>query len=341
VHVILQICDMDPQALARDVMRALRGPRSQTAFSRRLGYATNVAYAWEAGRRYPTAAEMLRAATLVGVDVRGAVTAFFYRQLPAGLAALEPTSPGFVAALLQVLRGPAPMRRLAERTGRSVSTVSRLLAGKVQPRLPVFFELVEAASRRLLYLLAGLVDLEVVPAARDEWRRLERIHRLAGENPLFETVPRVLELDTYAVHRPGFIAQRLSLTRAEEEATLAELEDAGFIRWNGARWEVDRERSIETTRFGPRGGAYLRAHWADVAAARMRTTDDGFFSYLVFTTDEPTLARLRELQLDYFRAFRALVASAPRNTRIAVANMHLFAIDEPGGAEGGGGTEAS
>jgi hypothetical protein len=31
--------------------------------------------------------------------------------------------------------------------------------------------------------------------------------------------------------------------------------------------------------------------------------------------------------MSYFRALRALVASSPRSTRIAVANLHLFTID--------------
>ncbi|HVZ32321.1 MAG TPA: helix-turn-helix transcriptional regulator, partial [Polyangiaceae bacterium] len=48
--------------LARDFIRALRGGRSQAALSRRLGFRTNVLYAWESGRRWPTAAVVLLAA---------------------------------------------------------------------------------------------------------------------------------------------------------------------------------------------------------------------------------------------------------------------------------------
>lgn len=321
--------ELDYEALARDLMRALRGKRSQTAFSRRLGYSSNVAYAWESGRRAPTAAEMLRAAARVGVDVRGAITAFF-RRMPDELAALDPTSPAMVAALLREMRGPGPMQRLAERTGLSRSAISRLLAGKTEPRLPTFLRLVDAASRRVLDLLAGFVDLETVPAAQAEWRRLSRIRRLSAEDPLFELVPRALELDDYVEHRPGWIAERLGISLEDEERTLSALQAAGLIRWDGARWQPDRERSIDTTRFDPRKGAALRAHWSELAAARMRDDPDGgAFAYLVFTTDDATLAALRQLQLDYFRAFRALAASAPSNTRVAIANMHILTVDRP------------
>jgi transcriptional regulator with XRE-family HTH domain len=323
---------MDFDALAAQLMRALRGRRSQRAFSKRLGYTTNVAYAWESGRRAPTAAEMLRAAARVGVDVAAAVTPFLYRRVPGlGEGELAPPQPAFVAALLRELRGPTPMRQLAERAGLSVSAVSRILSGATEPRLPMFLRLIETTSRRLLDLLANLVDIAALPAARDEWRRLEAARRLASDNPLSEAVPRFLELEQYARlarHRPGWIAERLGISRADEERTLRDLADAGVIRWDGARWQIDRQRSVDTTRFDPRAATSLRAHWTAAAGARIRAGGPGQFSYLVFSTDDATLEAIRELHLRYFRELRALVASSPRNRRVAVANVQLFAIDE-------------
>jgi transcriptional regulator with XRE-family HTH domain len=321
---------MDYDAVACGVMRALRGRRSQVAFSRRLGYRTNVAYAWEAGRRFPTAAEMLRAAARTGVDVRAALLPFFQRNLPDTVRAVAPASPAMVAALLRGIRGPGPMRHLADRVGLSRSALSRILAGRTEPRLPTFLRLVDAASRRLLDLLASLVDVAAIPAARDEWLRVEALRRLARDNPLSEAVPRFLELEQYAVlprHRPGWIAEQLGITRADEERTLRDLQTAGVIRWDGRRWLLDRERSVDTTLMGPAAAAHLRAHWSDQARARIAAGGEGLFSYLVFTTDEPTLEAIQELRLRFFRELRALVAASPRNRRVAVVNVHCFAID--------------
>jgi transcriptional regulator with XRE-family HTH domain len=321
---------MDFETLACGVMRALRGQRSQTAFSRRLGYTTNVAYAWEAGRRAPTAAEMLRAAAVTHLDVRAAIVPFFGRALPEALADLDPTSPAFVAALLRELRGSVPMEHLAAAADLSRSTISRILAGHVEPRLPVFFRLVQAASRRLLNLLSGLVDLTTIPVAQAEWERLEAARRLAFENPLSEVVPRFLELTGYARlrrHRPGWIAARLGISREDEERTLRDLAAAGVIRWARERWVVDGERSVDTTRGDPKAGAVSRGFWTEAAAERIRAGGEGQFAYLVFSTDEATLAALRELHLRYFRELRGLVASSPRNERVAVANLQLFVVD--------------
>jgi transcriptional regulator with XRE-family HTH domain len=331
---------MDHETLARGVLRALRGKRSQAAFSRRLGYATNVAYTWEAGRRFPTAAEMFRAAAVAHVDIAVAITPFFGPSLPDPLRGLDPTSPAFVAALLRELRGSVPMAHLAAAAGLSRSTISRLLAGRIEPRLPVFFRLVEAASRRLLNLLSGLVDLDAIPVARIEWQRLEAARRLAFGNPLSEVVPRFLELESYARlrrHRPGWIAERLGIRREDEERTLRDLEAAGVIRWDRTHWVPDRERSVDTTRGDPRAAALSRGYWTEVANERIRTGGEGQFAYLVFSTDEATLAALRELHLRYYRELRGLVASSPGNERVAVANLQLFAVDVGSAAGPAGG----
>lgn len=311
-------------------MRALRGTRSQTAFSRRLGYTTNVAYAWESGRRSPTAAQMFRAAARVGVDVPAALEPFFQRQLPEALRGLEPSEPAFAATLLRELHGPGPIRLLAERVGLSRSAVSRILSGAAEPRLPMFLHLVDAASRRVLDLVAGLVDVSAIPSAGEEWRRLNALRRLAHESPLSEAVPRFLELEAYAAlpqHQPGWIAERLGVSLEEEEQTLKALEAAGFISWDGARWHVDRERSVDTTLFDRRAALRLGEHWANVARRRIEDEGPGRFAYLVFSTDDETLAAIEELQAEYFRELRALVASSSRNERVAVANVQLFAID--------------
>jgi transcriptional regulator with XRE-family HTH domain len=297
--------------------------------SRRLGYSTNVAYAWESGRRSPTAAEALRVAARLGVDVRRAIEPFFQGRVPEDLRIGDPTGPEFVAALLRAMRSPGPMEELAARAGLSRSAVSRILAGKVEPRLPAFFRLVDAASRRLLDLLSGFVDVASLPGARQEWTRLEALRRLAMGNPLSEAVPRFLELDQYARlarHRPGWIAERLGISTADEERTLRDLERAGVIHFDGVRWRNDQERSVDTTR-DPRAAARLRAYWTDRARGRITKGGDGLFSYLVFGTDDETLTAIQELRLRFFRELRALVRSSKQSTRVAVANVHLFAID--------------
>jgi hypothetical protein len=59
---------MDHEAAAKELLRALRGRRSQVAPSRRLKHRSNVLYAWEAGLRAPTATGFLDLAKRVDID---------------------------------------------------------------------------------------------------------------------------------------------------------------------------------------------------------------------------------------------------------------------------------
>ena len=88
--------EVDYQGLAAELLRALRGKRSQEAFARRLGVRGHAIYTWESARNFPTAARALRAASRSGVDVTAAIERF-YRRAPAWLAEADLTSPAGVA----------------------------------------------------------------------------------------------------------------------------------------------------------------------------------------------------------------------------------------------------
>jgi transcriptional regulator with XRE-family HTH domain len=265
----------------------------------------------------------------VGVNVRDAVAPFFQGRLPEELCSCDPISVEFVSALLRAARGKMPMRIIANRTGLSRSAVSRILSGATEPRLPMFFRFIEACTRRLLDLLAGFVDVEALPAAESTWRKLEAQRRLAYDNPLSEAVPRFLELEQYAQlprHRRGWIAERLGISAVDEDRTLRDLEAAGLTRFDGCHWQLDQGRSVDTSR-QPEGQKRLVLHWTGLARDRIAANADGEFSYLVFGTDQETLASIQQLRLRFVRELRTMVRKAPVATRVMVANVHLFPID--------------
>ena len=159
---------MDFEQLAKEFCRALRGRRSQVAWSRRLGYRSNVAYSWEKGRRWPTAAEAFRAAERNGTDLDDALRRFFGRACPPWLDSLNLTTAAAVAALMDEVRGTATITSLAKKTGISRYAVSRWLAGTTEPKLPDFFRLFEACSTRLIDLISVLASHEYMPTVAEK-----------------------------------------------------------------------------------------------------------------------------------------------------------------------------
>src|SRR5262245_15915722 len=141
------------ELVARQLVRAIRAHRSQEAFSRRLGYTSNPVADWEAGRRFPTGAETLRACLLLGIDVQAAVSRFSATEA----ALLGECDDGDVASWLAALRGNLAIKDLAARVGESRYAVSRWLTGDTRPRLPEFLRLVDGLTNRLSDLVAELV----------------------------------------------------------------------------------------------------------------------------------------------------------------------------------------
>ena len=98
---------MDYEQLAAELLRGLRGKRSQQALCRRLGAKSNVVHQWERGHSFPSASRTLQVAARVGVDVPAAFREF-YRSAPPWLDQQDPSSPAGVAAFLDDLRGSTP-----------------------------------------------------------------------------------------------------------------------------------------------------------------------------------------------------------------------------------------
>lgn len=319
----------DYEALSAEVLRALRGRRSQAAFSRRLGYRSNVARTWENGRRFPTAARFLRAARRVGVDPRTTLGRFLSGD-PEWLTTIDPSTPEGVRRLLHDLKGNQKILDLARRTGRSRYAVARWLSGEAEPRVPDFLRLVEASSLRVLDFIACFTDPGALPSVAPAWRTLETARAVALELPWSHAVLRTIELESYRAlphHEPGFIAKRLRISRDEEERCLSLLEKSGHIEKHCGRYVAGRALTVDT-RANPEAGRKLVAFWAQTGVERLSAGSRGLFSFNLFTVSERDLKRLRELHLAYFRELRAIISQSEPAERVVVANVQLFDLDE-------------
>jgi DNA-binding phage protein len=321
---------MDIELLAAELIRALRGRRSQAAFSRRLGFQTNVVHTWEARRRWPTASRTFAAAERAGIDVRAALTRF-YRTAPQwlvkGPTAPDVTSPELIAQLLLDLQGRSTIADVALRAGRSRFAVARWIKGEAEPRLPDFLRMIEATSLRLLDFVAAFVDPEQLPSASASWQQLEAGRRAAFQLPWSHAVLRVLELESYraaAVHRRGFIAAQLDISLEEEEQCVQALLTSGQLDWDGSRYRVN-ERLTDTSH-NPEAGRILKIWWTEQALTRLKQDREGLYSYNLFAVSERDYQRLRQLHLDYFRELRSIVAQSGPAERVVLAHLQLLPL---------------
>lgn len=311
---------------AQQLLRAIRGRRSQVAFARRLGYKRNPVADWEHGRRTPTVVETLRAASLSGIDL----DEVFHRFATPD----EPVPEGYdragLGAWLQGLRGQTPMAEVAEKAGASRFAVSRWLSGTTNARLPSFLRLLEALTGRCSDWVALLVDIEQVPALLPSHRRRARQRELAAEVPWAAAVLRLLETTSYRdlpAHEPGWIAARLGIPADEEARCLAALQEGGVVQWRRTHYRAAAPLTVDT-RTSPERVRRLKAHWSSVGHARALHPRPGdLVSYNVISLSRRDLERLRALHLAYYRDVRALVAGSEPVEVAALVNVQLLTFE--------------
>lgn len=308
---------------AQQILRAARGERSQRAFAKRLGYRGNPLTDWEHGRRYPTAAEALRALRLARVDV---VAAFqrFHPSVPLEARGTYPDLGDWLARLNPNLS----VTELAKRVGHSRSSVSRWLSGAAYPRLPEFLELVDAATGRAPDLVAELVPIAKVPALQSRYEASLAAKRIAFDEPWSEAVLRVLETlatSERAMSDLDKVTTDLGLPREQASRCLELLERAHLVSRIGDRYESVRELTVDT-RGGSAALVATKAHWARVAAERARQPGArDLFAYNVFAASEADFERIRTLLRTMFRETRSIIAASP-SERVALMNLQLLAF---------------
>jgi hypothetical protein len=187
---------------------------------------------------------------------------------------------------------------------------------------------------RLLDFVAVFVSPAELAATRVAWQDLEAQRRVAYELPWSHAVMRVLELEQYralAEHAPGWIAERLGLSLADEPRCLDALAASKLIRRRRGRWEVSNVLTVDTRR-NPEAGRQLKRHWATVAENRLAALEPGgedLFSYNLFTISERDWASFRELHIAYYQELRRLVEGSQPSERVVLVNLQLLRLDEP------------
>jgi len=310
------------EAIAQQFIRALRGRRSQRAFSKRLGYRSNPVALWETGRRYPTAAETLRLCKVVRINVAKALE-LFHRP---SAGAFKHGDQG-VANWLEALRGDTSITSLASRVGASRFAVSRWLSGATRPRLPDFLRLVEALTGRITDFVGALVPLDKLPDLYAQRAAEETARTLSRREPWTAAILLMLETDAYGklrAHDDGWVATRLGVPSELVADVISALAAAKIVERQKNRYVAVRELHTYS-----RGApvSLRKQHWARVAAERMPTARDGdYFTFVVGTLSREDFAFLRRRLRETLQRTLAEI-SASDSEMVALMNIHLVGWD--------------
>lgn len=321
--------ELDPRLLAQEWLRALRGKRSQVAQSRRLGYRTNVAYRWEAGLCFPTAARTLELVGKLGTDVDDALRGFVHLE-PNWCAPHSPASRQGVALFLRALNGSAPVTALAARAGLSRYRVMRWLNGNCEPTLPDFLTLIHATSGRLLDFIARFTDPATLPCASQSWRELIDSRDIAYRLPWSHALLRALELDAYRRlprHDPSWLGARVGASESIVNETLDALEHVGQVRRGRTHFAETAPDTVDT-RVDPERARRLKAWWARLGLERLAEGAPGLFSFNLSAVSRADLERLQQIQRRAYREMSQVIAESKPAECVVLHSAMLLALDE-------------
>lgn len=320
------------EQLSRELMRVLRGSVSQRAYSRALGFTSNVAYSWETGRRFPEASVFLRAAGLAVAGFEAALPGVLSLARLPGRTRLG--TPRGVQQLVLELARETPRGELARNLGVDRTTLSRWLAGSTEPRLPELLRLVQVGTQRLLAFVALIADPRELSSTRAAHTDLRLQEKLAYELPWSHAVLRALELSRYTrapAHSARELARAVGVSPRSVAAQLAVLQRAGQIVWTGSHFQSARVMAVDT-RSDPLKNLALKRHWARVGLTRLgarQTSADARFSFNLFATSEEAFQRIRQLHLDYYDRVRAIVDETQGTDRVVLMNLQLIPLEYP------------
>jgi len=317
------------RVLGGQLVRALRGRRSQRRLSHQLGFRSNVLYRWETGLREPSVSEVFALAAAVGVDVRRSLIELDGR-LATGLPA-QVRSPRFVSAFVQTL-WQGSVVELARRLDMHPSALGRCLRGQVGLRLPRLLQILDVSVGRMLDFVAAFVDPDALPAARDAWKRLTLARRAAELAPLSEAVLALFETRGYREHRvhsSELVAAQLGIDVSTVETTVELLERIGWIRADGI-YRVASRRDVDTRTLPPESFARLKRFWTEEIARRYDASTPPRSSYVVFSTSEDRLVRIVAILGRAYQQVREILREPePEDevTRAALVTTSIVALD--------------
>ena len=320
------------ERLGRELLRALRGRRSQEALGRRMRFTSNVLYAWESGRRQPTASVLFRMALSVGLDVAPGLQAALFGVRLVTLSSKRLATRHGIADLLRELVREAPVAGIARVVGVDRGTITRWLSGQSEPRLPQLLRAIDATTLRLLDVLEHFTDPAKLASVRTRYRNLKAQRALAFDVPFSHAALRALELSSYHSDDRDdahFVAASTGISPEHAVDVLRALASAGQIRKRGGRYRIADVMTVDTRTDIPRDIA-LKRHWAQVATDRIdaqRLRKGALASYNVFAASAEAYQQIHKLQLDYYDQVRRIVASDTRADRVVLLNMHLFPLD--------------
>lgn len=316
---------MEIKNIKKELLKQIRGKRSQAQLSRILKYGFNQVYRWEADLTRLLWTDFIRICEVCKVGIKASLeeSIVFYDDFKRA------------DLLVQHIVGNKQIVKLADEIKISRFILSDWIKGKSEPTLDGILQLL-ASRDLLLNFIDSLTNVEAVSTPlKEKIKAKKKALNYLYENPLAGAVLACMELSSYLrldKHSVGFIAKKMGISIQDEENILLQLKNLGLIKnVNGKYQKVE-------VNFNSRGDfsgeQKLRRFWTEKGLqsdqSRKETKqkkDKNYFGFVIFPMNEKKRAQLMEAYVQFGNTIYSIARDdGSENDEVMVVTTQLFSV---------------
>lgn len=290
---------MDYAAIQGDLLRVLRGKRTQKQISEKMGFDFNQSYRWESGRTSMSWAHFLEYCQVCHARLPAHLkSAFSFAQDPSETGALVRH---FVAGRAQ--------KEISEEMGISRSSLSRWMTGRQIPNLEQMLQLMHIGSIDFYRFLETLSMQAELPSIQKELERERAYLKLYEVYPWLSVLFSALETVGY-LENPSlsYLSKKTKIPVALLKDAIGDLQAQNLLEWTGKLWKMNLFRvsirgSIESRREMCR---YVLNRAMDGANTSFGV-EGTRFSWKLFSLNEKQFDLLLQKYTEFFNELGSLI----------------------------------
>ncbi len=310
--------------LNNELLKALRGRRSQNQINRKLGFTYNQVSRWETGQKRILWQDFIKLAKSCGCNLQ---KVFYSTFLYLG----DVKDP---LAIIKHLTGSAKVAHIAGLAGVSRFKAARWLKKKTEPTLDEILSLMTETKR--VIFISNMVDMKMMPSLSKAYNKYLAMKELLLRFPVASGVYCCFELGQYRnqeKHVHGLVARMTGITKSEEKEIIELLVKAGkIIRRNGKYFHLEPFLTRDA------GGDFLsglvsKLYWSKRAIEYMEKLSEpdfhSLFQYQVFNIGQQAYEKIIERASFFEKEVLSIIANHHEaKTCTKIVNFQIMDLEK-------------
>ena len=224
---------MDYISLQTDLVKILRGRRTQDYLNKKMSYQFNQVHKWETGKVRISWLEFIKLCQVGEKDLSGTMKACFSYS-----GSLKNS-----ANLVQHFTANHKKTEIVAELNISRSTLSRWLNGVLIPDAVQFFQLMHLYSSDFFFFVEELAGSRNIPSLKAELDKEHAYLKAYEKYPWLSVLLSALDITSYRDNpTTSQLAKICKLPVSSVKEAVEDLVSAGLLVWNGKQWTAEIQK---------------------------------------------------------------------------------------------------